>query len=416
MIFVYICSENLIIFFLKKQYIYACLCAVSVSLFSCKDANEYSVNADFATYVQRFEDEAASRGRVFDLKSSGLIIEYGNLDKDVAGLTHYEKPIRIEIDKDYWNTVGKYAGADIMREDLIFHEMGHGILNRRHTNAVLANDEWKSIMCGGDSVPGRTWNINYRGIRRNYYLDELFNESTPSPDFASSSLPIDTTGYTVFYTENFNNAASSTWKTGDFTDYSTSISNGVLNLTSKKSMNLILIVRNNSLNVQSDFIFECTFQFTGTNLTDRYGFIFGTNPTETEKAAGATESLDYFFVNNEKKMTVGNRNWYSYFTQLTKNQILPKGKNVLKAVKKGTMVYYFINNEYVYCSEIENQKPGSDMGFMIPPLGTIYLDNLRLAQKGTIGSALRTKSLTPPQQVIIETLGWDTVDRKVKMK
>ena len=79
------------------------------------------------------------------------------------------------------------------------------------------------------------------------------------------------------------------------------------------------------------------------------------------------------------------------------------------------MVYYFINNEYVYCSEIENQKPGSDMGFMIPPLGTIYLDNLRLAQKGTIGSALRTKSLTP-QQVIIETLGWDTVDRKVKMK
>ena len=99
-------------------------------------------------------------------------------------------------------------------------------------------------------------------------------------------------------------------------------------------MNLILIVRNNSLNVQSDFIFECTFQFTGTNLTDRYGFIFGTNPTETEKAAGATESLDYFFVNNDKKMTVGNRNWYSYFTQLTKNQILPKGKNVLKAVKK----------------------------------------------------------------------------------
>jgi len=144
---------------------------------SCKDTNEYRVNDEFTPYVQKFIDEAALRGKTYDFEKTGLIIEFANLDNDVAGLCHYEDPIRIQIDKDYWNALQGTEGEELMKEDLIFHEMGHGILGRKHINDILENGDWKSIMCGGDKVDDRPWNINYRGFRRTYYLDELFNHT-----------------------------------------------------------------------------------------------------------------------------------------------------------------------------------------------------------------------------------------------
>jgi len=123
-----------------------------LSFFSCKDTDEYNVDSAFTDYLQRFEDEAATRGRYFDLHKTGLIIEFGNLKGGYAGLTHYENPIRIEIDQKYWNAITKYAGSDLMKEDLIFHELGHGLLGRKHLNSTLENGDWKSIMCGGDKV------------------------------------------------------------------------------------------------------------------------------------------------------------------------------------------------------------------------------------------------------------------------
>ena len=62
--------------------------------------------------MHRFEREAASRGCFFDLKSNGLIIEFANLSNNIAGLTHFEDPIRIEIDKNYWAKISQSSGAD----------------------------------------------------------------------------------------------------------------------------------------------------------------------------------------------------------------------------------------------------------------------------------------------------------------
>ncbi|MCS6832652.1 MAG: hypothetical protein NZ521_03675, partial [Flammeovirgaceae bacterium] len=70
---------------------------------------------------------------------------------------------------------------DTSREVLIFHELGHAILLRFHDNSRLPNGAWKTLMTG------TRWSIFDFYItepsRRDYYIDELFNPNTPTPDW-----------------------------------------------------------------------------------------------------------------------------------------------------------------------------------------------------------------------------------------
>src|ERR1035437_3275505 len=186
---------------------YFLLLVVTLGLASCKNSSEHRVGSEFTVYVQRFQDEATKHGQNLDIVNGGLIVEFADLKDGVAGLCHYEKPIRIEIDRTYWNAIDKFADADLMKEDLLFHELCHGFLGRKHLNSTLENGDWKSIMCGGDKVNNRSWNINYHGVRRAYYLNELFNESTSAPDYSSLQFLADTTGFSQFSSLNFDSPA-----------------------------------------------------------------------------------------------------------------------------------------------------------------------------------------------------------------
>jgi len=103
-----------------SRYLLLSVCGGFLCFTSCKNSKEYSVDSSFVDYLQRFETEGASRGHTFDPQTTGLIIEFGNLTNNDAGLTHYETPIRIQIDKTYWNAISKSAGADLMKEDFDF--------------------------------------------------------------------------------------------------------------------------------------------------------------------------------------------------------------------------------------------------------------------------------------------------------
>ena len=388
---------------MNKHLSYILLFAATATLFSCKDRTEYRVASDFQIYVDRFEQEAAARNRDFNFESSGLIIDFSDLKDGVAGLCHYEKPIRIEVDKEYWDSLGEQEGTELMREELLFHEMGHGILNRTHTNSVLINDEWKSIMCGGDEITGRTWNINYRGERRNYYLDELFNESTAQPAFATEGLIADTTGFLTTYSDEFTSTASTKWKLGDTNNGTATIENGMLKYVSKSSVNLIILIAART-DVQSDFIYECTLQYRSTDNTAKYGLVYGTYTNESATTTGTGASLEYFLINNDRKATVGNRSWFSYFTQITRNQIVPQNRNKIKVVKTGNRMYFFINGEYAYRSEMENRQTGYNYGFSVPPKSTLYIDDFRIAESSRSASAAKIKSagVEKPEIKVVE--------------
>jgi hypothetical protein len=372
---------------------YFLLLVVTFGLASCKNSSEHRVGSEFTVYVQRFQDEATKHGKNLDLINGGLIVEFADLKDGVAGLCHYEKPIRIEIDKTYWAAIEKFADADLMKEDLLFHELGHGFLGRKHLNTLLENGDWKSIMCGGDKVNGRSWNINYHGVRRTYYVDELFNESTAAPVYSSLQLVVDTTGYTPTYSLNFNSLSQAGWPIAETTNYSTTLTtDGKLKFQSKNSQSYLVSTPIQTA-ISSNFSYELTVENPTGNTTDQYGIIFGVIP---DGSTANNAPLEYFNINNGKKMFMGNRTYYSFFTELDESKIVPAGKNKLKVFKIGSMIYYFINNTYAYCSEIVTTASLNKFGFIVPAQGTVLVDNFIIAQSKSSNApakVMQTQSL-----------------------
>ena len=346
---------------------------------SCNNENEYRVEEEFEEYVVRFENEASKRNQPLNLHNNGLIIEFADLKDNQAGLCHYENPIRIEIDRTYWKAISLTKGADYMKENLLFHELGHGILKRDHLNTMLENGDWKSIMCGGDKVDNRPWNINYRGLRRDYYVDELFNESTSTPDFMNMKLSVDTSGYIQQKYLSFDSekTTDSGWPMSDNANYNISIDNKRLKFQSKIDYPYFIFTET-TVDVQSDFSFQAEIQCESLNTAGQYGLVLGINDS--------TQNIEYFSINNNQKMYVGNRIWYSYYTELSKSVIKSGTINKLFVLKKGTMLYYFINDVYVYCSEIEITESGKHFGFIVPSKGTVWLNDMRISVKNTLNS------------------------------
>lgn len=122
-------------------------------------------------YFAAFEEEAAQRGESIDLRNLRLTAAIEELHPDdVAGVCNYSSrnPNHIGIDESFWN-----AAPDRWREMVVFHELGHCVLNRGHREDSFQNGLCVSIMRSG------TGNCRdaYRTTTRDYYLDELFDET-----------------------------------------------------------------------------------------------------------------------------------------------------------------------------------------------------------------------------------------------
>jgi len=156
--------------------------------FGCKkDAMEYNVDPDFEEYVQRFIDEGATRGVDIDFSDTGLLVEYSDRIVAGAGGYCYLGEHHIVIDKSEWSDL-----TDTQKEYLLFHELGHCELDRRHKNDQFDNSIWKSLM-RGDPLVGtqKRTPVPYYGFRKNYFRDELFNQNTATPDWSNPTFSID---------------------------------------------------------------------------------------------------------------------------------------------------------------------------------------------------------------------------------
>ncbi len=149
----------------------------------------YNVPVDLQFFVDSFINEAASRGFVFEINN--LIIEYdASLSSPYCGQcnsnapnTEVQKVIKINPNIVCWF-------SDQEQEAFFFHELGHCFLGRLHDDSLLPNGDPKSMMVASNltvyapclyQVDLELCNNTFK---RSYYLDELFDESTPVPDWA----------------------------------------------------------------------------------------------------------------------------------------------------------------------------------------------------------------------------------------
>ena len=156
-------------------------------LFSCDDdapAILYDVPEEVQPFVDKFIEEANNRGQTIEINN--LIVELTspveNAGQAVCGVTYGEvvnlpqNLVQIDTQCLAWRH------SEVSKEVLIFHELGHAILLRQHRTDRLPNFDFASIMVSAN------WNIDdfyvFDLTKREYYIDELFDPSTPVPDWA----------------------------------------------------------------------------------------------------------------------------------------------------------------------------------------------------------------------------------------
>lgn len=96
------------------------------------DQEHFDVQPELRTYVNQFFIEAGTRNAI--VHKQDLMISIKSLPKESPawGMTYYENPIKIVIDKDfYYKNYGSEEGR-LKIEYIVFHELGHALLGRAH--------------------------------------------------------------------------------------------------------------------------------------------------------------------------------------------------------------------------------------------------------------------------------------------
>ena len=147
------------------------------------------IDPEFQSYVDEFIDEAAKRGQNIDFSDTGLSVKFSEFDLERANGRCFFQEYRIEIDKADW-----FSFSPSFRSYLLFHELGHCELRRGHINSKFDDQSWRSIM-KGDPFNGIDIRnpVPYFGFRREYYINELFNDNISQPEWATRNFSYNTT-------------------------------------------------------------------------------------------------------------------------------------------------------------------------------------------------------------------------------
>ena len=150
---------------------------------ACSWQQRTKIPPEVQPYLEAFQQEARHRGTKVQL--SDLAVTFDTALSRYSGNTYPLEPNAVASRKTFWtppliilDTTLLWWKNPVTREKVIFHELGHCILNREHKDELLPNGEGASIL--------NTYNnlTRYNSKTRHYYLNELFFPDTPPPAWA----------------------------------------------------------------------------------------------------------------------------------------------------------------------------------------------------------------------------------------
>jgi hypothetical protein len=381
-------SPNILLKLRFVKYLSYSLLFISLLFSSCgKNKDFYYIDPELQPYLDAFLEEGKKRGHEFDFDKSGLILKFSHLSGSQIGLCHHQIPLLIEIDSLYWQNVTGKKNEKELKTNLIFHELGHGVLNRSHDNTVLPSGDWKTIMCGGEKMDSRNWNVNFYGFREKYYIDELFDPKTSVPEWAVLQPDFSSIKYkTGFFDDFFNN--NNKWVTGNVPLYKSSVYRGEYKFQTKTGKS-IMSISNLGINTADDFWFEAKIRMSKSEIPDaKFGVIFGTRNNS---------NTNYFLIDNKKTFYIGNSQYFGWFTECTSEYIKPMMYNTISIRKVDDMLYFYINGKYVYMNEIKDPQ-GSFFGFQLSGNSIISIDYVKIS----LPTDESKEIIDTPEHIILE--------------
>ncbi|MCB0515588.1 MAG: hypothetical protein R2798_09315 [Chitinophagales bacterium] len=345
---------------------------ISIAFSACKKDHEpvYSVPAAVEPFVQSFIEEAALRGE--NLTINDLIVEYNeNLENngyDAAGLCHFgtqnDSPF-IELD----TTSSNWQANEYSREQLIFHELGHCILNRQHKETILPNEQYASIMKANGDPLYASFNL----FKRTYYLDELFDGAgTLAPDWAKNTPSyndISNDQKEIFLSENFN-LNQNGWNLDTTPTNIRKFENGTFYFESLTETAFFTGITR-AIDTSRDFEIETTFIIEKGGIASALFLWGGDNQTDQ-----ADKPLDTMLWGNniDAASVIGS---YDLLEEISreKSAFLENEANKLTIRKIGDTYQFFVNELYYDGFPFIAFK-GNLLGFLVPAYSAIRVENL----------------------------------------
>lgn len=138
-------------------------------------ANKINANSVFEPLLEKFKFEGEKRG--YDFRNIQIEFYFADIDDEKAVALGNYTTKEIVVDRDYWNSINSNSKAF-----LIFHELGHAALNRKHTNIQTDNGECLSFM--RELTNSDKCNLNYHSeLWKEIYFNELFELDIALPSW-----------------------------------------------------------------------------------------------------------------------------------------------------------------------------------------------------------------------------------------
>ena len=154
--------------FCTLSLVFLSSCQIDLYEATTPSVEEKSIPSELVPYFTSFQAEASKHGISFDYESAYVTAEIQAInDGNVAGTctTNGHDLRHIVIDQAFWN-----KASHLQREMVIYHELGHCILGRGHSEGAFSNGICRSIMRSGLG----SCRDAYTPTNRAYYIDELF--------------------------------------------------------------------------------------------------------------------------------------------------------------------------------------------------------------------------------------------------
>ena len=350
----------------------------ALSLTACAaDEDTYPddlAESEIGPYVRRFLQVAKEYGKNYD--DVRLSYVFDDLDDDEAGVCDMNShdPVKVRFDYEYWQTLTG-PNADNMKEDLVFHELGHGLCRRYHDNATLARGDWRTIMCGDELPDGRGPSINYRGMRRPYYREELFTRLSDAPAWSLYTPDFSGVTYrTVFpYTSESGTVSYRDLFSGDgYENLKCTVSDGACTAEETKGETGYAGIRFLNWSSGEDFFMESEMSLSGTG---DFGLLWGcmTDQDDTYPLNG-----HYMVLDGEGHVNIGEMTCGYSFIELYEEMEDPKSAK-LGVRRHGDTLFYYLNDKFIYYNDLEGLPQGG--GYImaqVPPLCTLTMTSLTL--------------------------------------
>ncbi len=337
---------------------------------ACSDDNptpgvRYDVPPSIQPFVDDFIQEGEKRG--LDLNIDNLIVTFeGDLQNGSAAGTctfaNGNNPPHIRIDTNSAN----WSNNAWSREILMYHELGHCILDRRqHRDDRLPNENYSSIMrSDGAQVYGGSLSL----FKRDYYLDELYNPGELSPDWSNLSpaySEVTAAQRVPVVIESFNNNINN-WSVGANQSSRLVIQNGLYTFSSFDN-GAYLTVNDFNLDTDRDFEIETRIRITE-----------GDRPA-TLQWGGSTTTNNFFYGFTADNFVFTGMNETGTASVREIAGLNSRDFNTLTIRKIGQDYFFYVNEQYFDIGRFENFQRDR-FGFAVGPNSTIEIDYLNIYQ------------------------------------